>query len=474
MRSLLIWTLVAISSGAFAQTVPSRARKTIPNPARKAAYQSGQVHESIMRNKTEAWAFQRAAGKYNSRKHRPLSYTPCVNGRAGEFQCSNIDLYSFKSHAELGSAIGEGSSSWGWTHKGRDFAVLGQADGAAFIEILKNGEIDYLGRLPQTEGALPSIWREIRVSGDTAVIGSEAVNHHIQFFDLKKLLTIKKSEKPKTFDSVKDAAIFRGLPIGRSHNIVINPERPYVVAVGAQPRTHEYRAGLLFIDIKDPSNPTLVGVQPEDGYVHDAQCLPYRGPDKRFKGIDICYGYNEDTLTIYDVTNKANATIISRTSYEGASYTHQGWVLDPNNQHYLVLDDELDERNKAGLAADGFPVTYIWDISDLTAPKLTGHYKSSVKGIDHNQYVANGKSYQSNYGAGLRILDVSSIPRDPTGAGVREIGFFDVYPEDDHEEGGGRVAFVGSWSSYGLYKSGWILINTIERGAYVVRYTGKK
>ncbi|KAF5381289.1 hypothetical protein D9615_008330 [Tricholomella constricta] len=465
MRSLPLWTLVAIFSGALAQT--------IPNPARKIAYQSGQVHEAIMRNKTESFAARRAAGKYDSRKHRPLSYIPCVNGRAGEFKCSNVDLYSFKSHAELGSATGEGSSSWGWTHKGRDFVVFGQADGAAFIEILKNGEIDYLGRLPQTEGALPSIWREIRVTGDIAVIGSEAVNHHIQFFDLKKLLKIKKNEKPKTFDSIKDASIFRGLPIGRTHNVVVNNELPYVVSVGSQPRTSQFAAGLVFIDIRDPSNPTLLGYQGEDGYVHDAQCLPYRGPDERFKGRDICYGYNEDTLTIYDVTNPANATIISRTGYVGASYTHQGWVLDPHDQSYLLLDDELDERNKAGLAADGFPVTYIWDIKDLTAPTLTGHYKTSVKGIDHNQYVANGKSYQSNYGAGLRILDVSSIPRDPTGAGVHEVGFFDIYPEDDESEGGGEVQFVGSWSSYGLFKSGWIFINTIERGAYVVRYTGK-
>lgn len=309
-------------------------------------------------------------------------------------------------------------------------------------------------------------------SGNIAVIGSEAVNHHIQFFDLTKLLSIKPNEKPKTFDSTNDASIFRGLPTGRTHNVVVNPELQYAVSVGSAPRTSRFAAGLVFIDIKDPSQPTLLGFQAEDGYVHDAQCLVYRGPDTRFQGKDVCYGYNEDTLTIYDVTNKANATIISRTSYVGASYTHQGWVLDPNDQRFLLLDDELDERNKAGLAADGFPVTYIWNISDLTKPVLSGHYKTSVKGIDHNQYIANGRSYQSNYGAGLRILDVSSIPRDPTGAGVHEIGFFDIYPEDDNAAGGGNVAFVGTWSSYGLYKSGWILINTIERFAYVVKYTG--
>jgi len=49
-----------------------------------------------------------------------------------------------------------------------------------------------------------------------------------------------------------------------------------------------------------------------------------------------------------------------------------------------------------------------------------------------------------------------------------------VYPEDDAEVGGGIVDFVGSWSSYGLFESGWILINTIERGVYSVRYTGER
>lgn len=205
-----------------------------------------------------------------------------------------------------------------------------------------------------------------------------------------------------------------------------------------------------------------------------AQCLKYRGPDKRYKGIDICYGYNEDTLTIYDVTDKKNAKIISRTGYEGAAYTHQGWVLDQNDQRFLIMDDEYDEYDGVGPAADGFAVTYIWDIQDLENPKQTGIFKSPQYGIDHNQYVKDGISFQSHYGAGFRMLDVSSIPRDPTGKSVKEIAFFDVYPEDDHLPNQGSLDFVGSWSSYALFESGWIVVNTIERGAFVLRYNPKK
>lgn len=45
----------------------------------------------------------------------------------------------------------------------------------------------------------------------------------------------------------------------------------------------------------------------------------------------------------------------------------------------------------------------------------------------------------------------------------------DIYPEDDNMPGGGSVDFVGTWSSYALFKSGHILVNTMERGAFVVK-----
>jgi hypothetical protein len=115
------------------------------------------------------------------------------------------------------------------------------------------------------------------------------------------------------------------------------------VAVGAAPRNSSCAAGLIFIDMckfsgtsciethanvtyctANPAKPISPGCAPQDGYVHDAQCVVYRGPHKKYYGRDICYGYNEDTLTIYDVTNKKGpnaASVISRTPYVGASYT---------------------------------------------------------------------------------------------------------------------------------------------------------
>ena len=325
----------------------------------------------------------------------------------------------------------------------------------------------YLGRLPQQSST--SIWREIRGYKNYLVIGSEAVNHGVQIFDFRKLLNLDPA-KPKVFSTKTDlTGLFTDLPTGRSHNVVVNEAKNYAVAVGAAPRSTACGGGLIFIDLTNITNPTSPGCAAQDGYVHDAQCLVYKGPDKKYVGRDICYGYNEDTLTIYDVTNKKNTTILSRTSYEGATYTHQGWVLDLEWQEFILLDDEYDEYDKKGPGAAGNPVTYIWDISSLEKPKQTGYYKSSAYGIDHNQFVHDGHSYQSDYGAGLRIFDVSSIPEDPTGKGVEEVAFFDIYPEDDALPNGGIIDFVGTWASYSYFKSGYIVINTIERGAFVVK-----
>lgn len=126
-------------------------------------YASGEVMELMKTSKEAAWARNREAGNYDSKKwagfDKKRSHKdkiPCKHGRVeavkGDadqtYKCKNIDLYDFKTHADLGDAIGEGSGSWGWTHEGRDFIAIGQTYGAAFAEVTKQGKLEYLGRLP--------------------------------------------------------------------------------------------------------------------------------------------------------------------------------------------------------------------------------------------------------------------------------------------------------------------------------------
>ncbi len=251
-------------------------------------------------------------GEFGSPKYATFDqerdYVACENGVAAlvpddpsnTFRCQDLDLFDFKTHAQLGSASDSGAGSWGWTSpEGREFVAIAQEDGTAFAEVSARGKLIYLGRLPQYGLAPTSLWREIKGYKSYILIGSEALRHGIQIFDLSKLLDVDPA-RPAVFTNDRDLTGFwvDGLPLGRSHNVVTNEEMNYGVATGFQPRTGPLKAGMVFFDLSDPSNPQTLGGTGVDGYVHDAQCLVYRGPDEKYNGTDICYGYDEDSLTM--------------------------------------------------------------------------------------------------------------------------------------------------------------------------------
>ncbi|KAL8726143.1 MAG: hypothetical protein Q9166_006900 [cf. Caloplaca sp. 2 TL-2023] len=423
--------------------------------------------DRLMELKVNHWNKMRLEGvfdQFDNARLQAVIPVPCVNGKSGPYSCSNVDMLSFLSHQQLGSTTKEGNDVWGWTSPdGREFGAVGQTDGTAFVEIDKTGALKYIGRLPTQTVSSP--WRDMKVINGYVYIGSEAKDHGLQVFDMRKLLSIR---EPKTFSIETDlTAWYRGF--GSSHNIVAHEEKNMIYAVGTS-RTSPCKGGLFMLDVSNPANPVSPGCASQDGYVHDAQCVIYNGPDAQYLGKEICFNYNEDTLTIVDVTNKKTPRQISRTPYVGSSYTHQGWLTDMSDMNFLLLDDELDEEDGTGVAANGRTTTYIFNITNLAQPVNTGYYQSPAKSIDHNQYVKDGLSYQSNYNSGLRIVDVRSVEADPTGKGFKQVGFFDVHPEDD--DVGGIVEFSGSWSVYPYFKSGYILLNSIERGIFALKYTG--
>ncbi|KAE9407880.1 hypothetical protein BT96DRAFT_932922 [Gymnopus androsaceus JB14] len=487
----------------------------------KTAYDSGEAHMvlmNLMQNFVDGLKSSFAAFLSSDEPvvpWHPLSlpaiseFVPCVDGYSTfssnhTYACKNADLYAFVPHSAMGSDDRVGNDIWGWTdpQSGREFGLVGEGDGTAFVEIQPDGSVDYLRTFAYSErqqqydrsiylieisAHLFVVWRDIKVIENFAYIGSEAEGHGVQVFDLNKLLVPGLKDAPKIYNISTDlTALYDELPIGRSHNIVAHSSKPLIAAVGSFPRNDSCAAGLIFVDVSDPANPQGVGCASEDGYTHDAQCLTYHGPDSQYVGADVCYSYNEDSLTIYDITNTSAPVIISTTPYYGVSYSHQGWVVDENDQRYLLLDDELDEvfsrgglyylplnpshmNFNAGWASDNTTVTYIWNIESLEKPVLTGHYNSPAKAIDHNLYIVNGLAYESNYKSGLRVIDISTIAEDPTGSLFEEVAYFDTHPEDDAV--GGVVEFGGVWSTYPYFSSGFLLVNDMERGLFVLKLT---
>jgi choice-of-anchor B domain-containing protein len=364
------------------------------------------------------------------------SFTPCVDGFAGQYPCKGIDLMSFLPLAAIGG--GNGSDIEGWTDSltGKEYAVMGRSNGTSFVDISDPENPIYLGNLPTRAATTP--WREIGIYKDFALIVCDLCgNHGMQVFDLTHLRDVP--NPPVTFT---EDAVYSG--VTTTHTISIDVATGFAYLDGT---TTCGGGGPHMVDIHDPLHPTFAGCFSSDGYTHDAQCLIYRGPDVEHRNREICFLSNVDTLTIVDVTDKANPVQISRTGYSGMGFTHQGWLT--RDQATFIMDDELDEIDF------GHPTwTRFWDVSDLEAPFVANVLKHTTAAIDHNQYVRGRLVFESNYRAGLRILSLDPRPK--------EIAFFDVYPADDLAE------FNGTWANYPFFKSGNVVISGIEEGLFVV------
>jgi choice-of-anchor B domain-containing protein len=413
-------------------------------------------HHGMMKIKEKFWRECHAEHLCPNENVRSSGPAPCVNGYAGEYPCCNTDMLAFISIPDLGAG-GDGNDIWGWTdpQTGHEIAIACEYDGTAFVDVSDPINPSVLGFLKtHTVG---SSWRDAKVYKNFAYIISEASNHGMQVFDLTTLRSIKREPVLTTnrtaIPQLQESAFYG--QFGSSHNLVINEDTGFAYSVGSRTCS----AGLHMVNIQDPLKPTFAGCYSADGYVHDAQCVNYNGPDHSFDGKEVCYCYDEDTLTVVDVTTKSSPITISRTPYAGSAYTHQGWLLPEwiGGKQYLLMDDELDEMN----GPNKHTRTMLWDVSSPRAPKLVNSFYSTETVIDHNLYTLKDRAYLSNYCGGLRILDISSAP-----TGMREVGYFDVAPDCS------TTTFKGSWSSYVYFKSGTLVVNSIDRGMFVVKYNG--
>jgi choice-of-anchor B domain-containing protein len=284
------------------------------------------------------------------------------------------------------------------------------------------------------------------------VVADGAGAHGMQVVDLTKLREFRGTPLELKQDAHYDR-------IASAHNIVINEGSGFAYSIGSSSGGETCGGGLHMIDINDPANPKFAGcfADPQTGmsstgYTHDAQCVMYRGPDQGYQDREICIGSNETMLSVAEVTDKQNPKAIARAAYPNVGYTHQDWFTE--DQRYFFVDDELDDMN--GLVQR--TRTLVWDMADLDDPQLVKEFLGTTESSDHNLYIRGNRVYQSNYASGLRILDITN-PLEPV-----EVGFFDTQPVGEN-----RPAFTGSWSNYPYFRSGVVVVSSIEQGLFVLR-----
>ncbi|MDE1460728.1 choice-of-anchor B family protein [Spartinivicinus poritis] len=372
--------------------------------------------------------------------------TRCVDGSASGYPCKNIDLHAFLAKENMGGGTANLNDIWGYTDPvtGAEIAIVGRTNGTSFVDITDPVNPVFLGFLPSHDNGSDS-WRDVKTYNDHAFIvadGSGNKTHGLQVFDLSTLRYL-----PSPGQTLKETAHLGGF--GNAHNIAINEDTGYAYIVGS----NQCSGGLYMVNISNPVKPRYAGCFSADGYTHDTQCVIYKGQDARYFGREICVGYNEDTITIVDVTNKSNPKQLSRTPYQGAQYTHQGWFLN-DSHNILIMNDELDEKR------DGINTTsYIYDVSVLDNPVEIGRYVGPTSAIDHNLYTYNNYVFETNYRAGLRILSAKDIAAGK----LAEVAYFDTIP------GSNSAQFSGTWSNYIYFASGNIIMSDIGYGLFVVK-----
>lgn len=407
---------------------------------------------------TQAHEFENVvASKANPHSNAPKSFAPCIRGMAAKtYPCDGVDMLSHLTLEDLGLSFA--NDIWGWTdpRTRQEYAMIGGIEGTVFVDISDAKRPDVIGILPTHSTAGGDVWRDIKVYDNHAYVVSENDDHGLQVFDLTELRGVRGA--PVTFDETAHYGKF-----GSAHNLNINEDTGFAYVVGSD----TCNGGLHMVDVNDPTSPSPAGCLGEAGYIHDTQCVIYEGPDATYRGREICFNSAaefigptindiENTLTITDVTEKSSPVVLSRMFYENDGYSHQGWLTP--NQAYFLHGDELDEFIR-GINTS----TRIWDVRDLENPKVIGVHDNETNSIDHNIYTEGDRAYASNYTSGLRIFDTRAVAAGE----LSEVGFFDVYPENDNATFEG-----GTWSNYPYYRQKKVAVSSMDRGLFVLKPRG--
>ena len=376
----------------------------------------------------------------------------CTNGVAGPFPCYNVDLHAFLPKDQVGALRATKLNDvWGWTddETGSKYVLSAREDGLSIVMVDDPNHPLFLAQLPMTEGSRANSWRDVKTLGHYAlVVGDNVGPHGMQVLDLTVLRTLDPTDAPHM---LQETTIYRGFE--EAHNIVVNNAFERAYAVG----TETCGAGYHVIDMSDPTNPSQIGCYGTSGvgfsgtgYVHDAQCVRYNGPDLSHQGKDICFGSNETHVVITDFSTPSSPIDLGLANYADYGYVHQAWLSD--DHRYLYQNDELDEYY-GGIGQR----TLVWDVEDLDDPILDTVYAGAVvPTTDHNLYVRGNRVYEGNYASGMRILDISN-PRAP-----QEIAYFDTHPIKN------AVGFDGVWSVYPFFEDGPIVISSRGEGLFFV------
>jgi choice-of-anchor B domain-containing protein len=388
-----------------------------------------------------------------------LAPTNCANGVAGQYPCHNIDFLAQVQLAEIPTQPTSASEVWGFVDAddGREYAILGHRNGTVIVDVTVPGTPVLVGNIPGNT----SLWREVKVlqvpqAGGPhrayAYVSTEAPGGGLQIIDLTNLPASVSLANTLTEFSTSHTLYVSN--IDYATNVALPGATPFLYIAGSNLAGGAYR----IYSLADPAAPALVTTPPAGtGYMHDStsmlitdnrttQCANAHNP------CEVLVDFNETSVDLWDVTEKATPVRLSTTTYPTATYVHSGWPTA--DQRHIVLHDELDEIRR-GIRTQ----IYTLDVGDLRTPNLVTSYVGGTTTTDHNGYTIGNRYYVSHYKRGLVIFDVSNPQA------LSEVGSFDTYLTPSANTSGTD----GAWGVYPFLPSGTLLVSDIENGLFLLR-----
>ncbi|HEU4530420.1 MAG TPA: choice-of-anchor B family protein, partial [Steroidobacteraceae bacterium] len=300
-----------------------------------------------------------------------LAASNCVQGSAATHPCRNIDLLARLPLSGFSSRPGTMSNLWGFVDRNdnREYAVVGLSNGTAVVDVTDPLAPREVGTVP----ASSSLWREVKVyqvfdAGANrhrayAYVSTEA-SQGMQVIDLSGLPN--SVALANTLNDFQTSHTLYVANVDYSTNMAVAGRTAFLYVAGSNRNNGAYR----IYSLANPTAPQLVTEAPAGtGYMHDstnlyltdartAQCAQGHNP------CEILVDFNESTVDLWDVTNKAQPVRLSSTGYPSARYTHSGWFSQ--DQRAIFVHDELDELRNAGQSTQ----IYTLEIDDLLNPTM--------------------------------------------------------------------------------------------------------
>lgn len=387
-----------------------------------------------------------------------IAAMPCVQGMAGQFPCRNVD---FQAQISLNQFISQPASAgnvWGLVdlNDNREYAVVGLSDGTAVVDVTDPVNPRQVDTIPGN----PSSWREVKIYQyfDAAAnryrafayVTTEARNAGLQVIDLSGLPNSVSLATTLTDTGSQHTAYVSN--INYSTNVALPGATAYLYLAGTNIGGGSWRV----YSLANPGQPQFIRQAPGAQYMHDStsmlitdarttQCALGHNP------CEVLVDFNENTVDLWDVTEKAAPVMLSSTSYSDANYTHSGWPSA--DQRRIFVHDELEE-----IRLGRFTQIYTMNVDDLRSPFIQATYQGPDTTTDHNGYTKGNLLYVSHYRRGLVVFDVSNPMQ------LRELSSFDTFVSPAANTAG----FDGAWGVYPFFPSGTVVISDISNGLFVL------